>query len=227
MKMAIEPRRGCGYRQVGNIYLVSDGPHEICGLLPRELDFCPACGEGVKQKIGWQWVQARLLTTAEDVNGCEHREIEPTTCQMVRLARDPLQRVGLIWVGTKFYPTPAEFLAEAQSMGISRRIHAVPRDFALGSSWVILAHPKAIALSGSRLDAMRFARPGHDARVPGVFGLFRPTRIEQIITDTQAADEELRAALRKRGITPVVVPDDDRDHNPGGARPRAVAAAAA
>jgi hypothetical protein len=34
-------------------------------------------------------------------------------------------------------------------------------------------------------------------------------------TETQAKDEAELARLQERGITPVVVPDDDPDHNPG------------
>jgi len=55
-----------------------------------------------------------------------------------------LGRVGLIWIGESFYPRPVDFLNEAGSQGISRRLSAVPRDYKAGETWVLFAHPKAI-----------------------------------------------------------------------------------
>jgi hypothetical protein len=50
------------------------------------------------------------------------------------------ERYGLIWVGEAFYGNPQRFLDEAATMGISRRIAAVPRGFVLGEDYVLLAH---------------------------------------------------------------------------------------
>ena len=47
---------------------------------------------------------------------------------------------------------------------------------------------------------------------PGIFLVFKPQRIEQIVTEAQSRDTEFIDGLAKRGITPVVVPDDDPDH---------------
>ena len=108
--------------------------------------------------------------------------------------------VGLIWVGEKFYPTPRAFLAEAKRMGISRRISAVPKGFMVGETWVLFAHRK-VEFDGEL--------------APGIFYLARPERIEKIVTETQARDPEEMGKLRARGIVPVIVPDNDPDHNPG------------
>lgn len=35
--MAIEPRRGCGYRKMGGLYLVADALGEVCHRLPFPL----------------------------------------------------------------------------------------------------------------------------------------------------------------------------------------------
>ena len=73
--------------------------------------------------------------------------------------------------------------------------------------------------------ASRSARPGcvrapqgrssPSGLAPGLFYLARPERIEKIVTTTKPRTRRDGQA-RKRGITPVVVPDDDPDHNPGG-----------
>jgi hypothetical protein len=41
--MAVEPKRGFGYRKVGGIYLVSGGKGRPCGCLPIPLHTCPSC----------------------------------------------------------------------------------------------------------------------------------------------------------------------------------------
>jgi hypothetical protein len=45
----------------------------------------------------------------------------------------------------------------------------------------------------------------------GVFCGFIPQAIEQLIWESEATKERL-AELEKRGITPVIVPDGDKDH---------------
>ena len=41
--MAIEPRRGCGFRKTGGLYLVGDNQGQPCCRLPIILHVCPAC----------------------------------------------------------------------------------------------------------------------------------------------------------------------------------------
>jgi hypothetical protein len=108
-------------------------------------------------------------------------------------------RVGLLWIGAGFYPTATDFMAEAEVMGVSRRVTAVPRGFELGKTWVFLAHPK-------------IKQTSNDDWIGGVFRIFKPERIEKIVTQAQAQDEAEMNRLVEAGITPVVVPDDDRDH---------------
>jgi hypothetical protein len=45
-----------------------------------------------------------------------------------------------------------------------------------------------------------------------VFRIFKPERIEKIITETMAKDEAEMNKLADAGITPVIVKDGDRDH---------------
>ncbi len=80
-------------------------------------------------------------------------------------------------------------MAEAATRGISRRIHSIPRDFEIGKTWVLLAHRKAV--------------PGHDETgqeimTPGLFLVWKPDRIEYVVTD-QETEEELER-MEQRGI---------------------------
>lgn len=194
--MAVEPRRGCGYRKVGGLYLVGGkGPGIECCRMPIVLHICPTCSQGIKQTRGWSWIDPRPWLKGPCEKGLGHTMICPAASDSMG------NRVGLIWIGTQFYPTPNTFLHEADTQGISRRISALPKGFELGRDWVFLAHPKAVA----SIDA-----EGKPVMLPAVFRIFKPTAIEKIVTDQTPFDE--LEALRKKGITPVVVPHDDKDH---------------
>jgi hypothetical protein len=159
--------------------------------LPIDLHVCPTCNGGIKQTRGWQWIDPQPWLTGE----CSHVE---QSCPAV----DPRglgNRVGLLWIGAQFYPMPADFIAEAAVMGVSRRITAVPRGFELGKTWVFFAHPK-------------IKQTTNGDWIGGVFRVFKPDRIEKIVTETQAEDTASMEKLADAGITPVIVPDDDRDH---------------
>lgn len=195
--MAVEPRRGCGHRKIGGLYLVGGKLGLPCCKMPIPLCACPTCGTGVKQARGWTWIdpQPWLKEPCSEMPGCP--------------AADPAslgERVGLLWVGTAFYKTVGDFLDESSKLGISRRINAVPRGFVLGEHWVFLAHPHAITNQPSGVQG---EKPTYTA---GIFRIFKPTAIEKIVTATEAQDEDEMTALQLRGITPVVVPDSDLDH---------------
>ena len=192
--MAIESRRGCGYRKVGGLYLAGAMTGAPCCLLPLPLVVCPCCGQGIKQGLGWQWIDPKPHLAAKRCN------LVISRCPMTR--PDAFgERVGLLWVGGQFYPTVESFMHEARTMGVSKRIRAVPRGFELGKSWVWLAHPKAY-----------LADDNTGAKAPGVFYVWRPTALEKIVTETMAKDTKAMEQLAKQGITPVVVPDNDKDH---------------
>jgi len=213
--MAVEVRRGCGYRKVGGIYLIGGELMEPCGRLPWPLMSCPCCGAGVKQSRSWTWVNPARLLSPVTFGEKDDQPVYPNACTptCVKAGRcalnDPLailgERSGLLWIGEAYYKTPFHFSEEAARMGISRRLSAVPREFKLGETWVLLAHPRAGLLRSAE---------GEVKECPGVFSVFRPTRIEQIVTQSQSEDPEFMEGLEKRGITVVVVPDNDPDHNP-------------
>ena len=188
--MAVEPRRGCGYRKVGGLYIVGGRLQDDCCKLPIPLHVCPTCAQGVKQTRGWTWIDPRPWLKEP----CSLRQ------PMCPAARPDLlgERVGLLWIGRAFYPTPGAFQHEAAIHGVSRRIAGLPRGFKLGEHWVFLAHPEAVWIE--------------EHKGPGIFSIFKPTAFEKIVTETQAADRDLMDDLTKRGISAVVVPDDDPDH---------------
>lgn len=203
--MAIEPKRGCGYRKVGGTYLAGPLTGDPCHRLPFPLGICPTCKSGIKQTRGWTWVEPVGLLK-ESCDGA----YDNAHCGICKVC-DPFElcgeQVGLLWVGEKFYSETKDFIKEAVELGISRRIPAVPNDFVLGLHYVFLAHPEA--LPGGE-------PPEYKDAEPGIFLLWKPERIEKIITQTMSEDKNLMATLTERDITPVIVPDDDPDHNPEG-----------
>jgi hypothetical protein len=188
IRVSAEGPRGCGYRKVGGLYLVSDGPGVACGRLPLRVEHCRVCGAGIKPARGWTWINPQELFD-------EREPCEQPHCYLCPVSGPP-ERAGLIWIGRQHYKTPRDFTREAEQMGCSRRIVAVPKDFKLGETWVFLAHREAIV----RLNAK-----DETVHLPGIFHIFRPSRIEQVVAhDAEDEDEEIQA-LRKRGIEPVIV----------------------
>lgn len=188
--MAIERKRGCGYRKVGGLYMVCDGQAIACDRLPLELKVCPVCGAGIKFARGFTWVNGKQLLGGYHQN-CKCNSL----CPVCYPGPSGLQKCGLMWVGEKFY-TPETFMFESNQMGISKRIPAIPREFKVGETWVLLAHKK-VKVNGEK--------------APAIFSAFQPSRIEKLITKSQATKKTLKK-LEKQGITPVVVPDGDKDH---------------
>ena len=138
------------------------------------------------------------------------------------MATSDMGSAGLLWIGEKFYKTPAEFDAEAMQLGVSRRIHAIPRQFKVGETWILLAHPKAIKQTCADCIGAGLIANG-DTSVcatcdgkgemfqAAIFKVWKPSRIEKILPESKRDSAEV-AELEKRGITAVFVPDDDPDH---------------
>lgn len=179
-----DKKRGCGWRKPGGIYLVSAGLAAPCGKLPIPLTVCPTCGNGVKPARGWTW-------------------IDGTTLAKCPMSGTP--KVGLLWVGDKFY-SPDTFTREAAQQGVSRRISTIPKDFKLGETWVWFAHRKAITEpcpDCKETSTSKCKRCDGDGSIytAGIFHAFKPTAIEYVVKGDES-DEELERIV-KRGITPV------------------------
>lgn len=213
--MAVESRRGCGYRKIGGLYLVGGYSGKACDRIPIPLEVCPTCSQGIKQARGWTWIDIAGLTHGIH-KGCKDDFPCPLCMETAGMGR-----AGLLWVGEKFYKTPARFTAEARAMGVSRRISTIPRGFEIGKTWVLMAHPLQIACTKcdgtGRLpnrETLDYEKcDGCDGKggKPAIFYVFRPSAIEKILPESQRDSNEAEA-LQKRGITPVYVPDTDPDH---------------
>lgn len=186
-----EGKRGCGWRKVGGLYLVTKHPGWNCGRLPIPLTTCPCCGAGFKPARGWTWVDTALLF--KDIPMCQ----TPDKCTFCAL-HDPttLGRAGLLWVGEQFYGRPAAFDEEVRTAGISRRINQVPLGFKAGETWILLAHRRAILTGPLELGQ----EPGW---TPGVFHVFRPEQIDVIVDGTES-DEQIERYI-ERGFVPTLV----------------------
>jgi len=205
--MAVEPKRGCGFRKVGGIYLVGEESEgEYCHRLPIQCDVCPVCKSGIKQTRGLTWIdpvglwkgRCNWMQDPAMQEEAQHCRACPA-CDPALLGGDEL---GLLWVGERYYSTPQAFNQEAKTQGISRRIPAIPKGFILGKHYIAFGHPKAIPSMP----------PDYDPPKAGIFKLWKPRAIEMIITQTQSGDADFMKDLETKGLTPVIVPDDDPDH---------------
>jgi hypothetical protein len=123
---------------------------------------------------------------------------------------EELSHAGLIFIGERFYKTPKDFIAEGRKMGFSRRIKAVPRGFKVGETWVLLAHPKAVATPESLLEDFSLTdEKKKDDYLPGIFQVWKPQRIEKIFFEGEENSAAVKAA-KKQGLTPVFVPEDPK-----------------
>ena len=235
LALSVEARRGCGYRKIGGLYLVSGGRGVVCDRLPIPLEVCPTCSHGIKQTRGWTWVDTAALV------GGVHPQCEDTFACPLCMAPQDLGRSGLLWIGEKFYKSPQDFDREAAALGVSRRIHAIPRGFKVGDTWILFAHPKAIETfvdadvdQGNVGEFPVTAIEERRVWKPGIFKVWLAQRIEKILPESLrgradraghcdrcmieasghewACFEDCPHVLAEKGITPVYVPDDDPDH---------------
>jgi len=185
------------------LYLVGSGIIKICDRLPHNLpDICPACGMGIKPHRGFQWISP-LQFFHQHLPLCED---EPT-CIM---CNPPNEQHGLMWVGNRFY-SASSFAMEATKIGVSKRIAHVPRGIELGKTIVYLAHRQGGIKEIEEKTAFGIIKKSQSC--PAIFYVFRPIRIEKLIWKRNATTENI-LELEKQGITPIIVPDNDIDHDP-------------
>jgi hypothetical protein len=169
--MAVEPKRGCGYRRQNGLYLVGGGLSAPCDRMPYCLDRCRTCGGGVKFTRGHTWLEPDFFephtrssecqcthgSMGGSCSGCGHPHPIGSICSRARLTvdcrdesacpvchnRDDFAPHLLLWIGRGHY-SPDAFLKESRELGVSRRIAALPKGLVLGETWVLLAHLDAV-----------------------------------------------------------------------------------
>ncbi|WP_138994310.1 hypothetical protein [Larkinella sp. C7] len=175
IESSIEGRRGCGFRQKGGYYFVAGKSSRPCGKLPIEVSTCPCCCQGIQFSRGFSWVSSALIEQQScRISGC-------SDCFPFKV----MKRYGLMWVGEKYYKTPAYFTEETARMGISKRLPFIPKGFNVGMDWILLAHRKC------PFETLT----GTDFR-PGIFTAFCPQQIDYIVKGDES-DEFLQEVYDK------------------------------
>jgi len=218
-----EPKRSCGYREVGKLYLVGGELGHICPSLPLLFKPCKCCGYAPPQYRDYQWVNKGYIREIREPTGVSCWP----ACPVCYPGTNPQNRYGLMWVGRKFY-TPQEFMEEATSMGdIKKAIKQIPKGLVLGTTWVLLAHPEAyvdtsddgyvqahgdwlMECSRLKMDEEKPQEP-QAPTYPGVITAFIPERVEMLIYQSDASPEYVME-LEEKGITVIVVPDKYDGH---------------
>lgn len=197
--MAVEAKRGCGYRKVGGIYLMGGLLSAPCDRLPLPLPVCETCGQGIKLTRSFTSFNAyKLLKIHKD---CKDEVLPCLVCT------PPDREAFLMPVGNRHY-TPQSFVEEAKTVGVCKRVPYIPKGMKIDETVVYLAHAKVMPTE-EKDDK------GNQIFEPGIFTAFIPQGVERLVWQSELKGkkgEELKKTLKKRGITPVAIPDGDKDH---------------
>ena len=214
----IEQKRGCGYRKLDGLYLICVGKAIGCDRLNYSLDICPVCGAGIKFTRGFTWIDwfryagKHADALIEYAQSTIPLSVGNCTCEDFCPICNPEEnnsRYGLLWVGEKYY-TPENFIREAETQGISKRIATVPKDLVLEKTWILFAHKKA---GKKEVEDNNTLTKNKEIPCPAIFFVAKAERVEKIISGDTAKDEEAVEQLRKRGITPVIAKNIDEKGN--------------
>lgn len=222
VRIVTEGARGCGYRKAGGIYLISEGVSVPCPALPLEVSRCPCCDAGIKPTRSWAWFNPSLFFKFPCPASCERYQ-ERGRCEPFAQ-----ERAGILWIGGKYYKTPADWTREAREMGVSRRISQVPKDLVVSETWVFVGHREAIvkpcgcAKDGAPELGCEDCGGVGEVKSPGVFHAFQPARVEKVVDE--GIEQKEVDKLLERGITPVVVHRVDKQGRPVDERGNAVKA---
>jgi len=193
--MAVEKRRGCGFRKIHGMYLVADGIWVACDRLPYEVAPCPTCGGGIHFPLNPRTINPQKLFGEHE--NCSDKFKPCHMCQ-------PTEEIAFVMgVGKGFYKTPNDFLTEAIAMGVSKRVSFIPKKMEFGKTVIYLIHPKAI-YKGKDDE-------GKDQYQMGIFTAFVPKAVEKLFWESER-NKKLEEKLEKQGITPIWIPDGDKDH---------------
>lgn len=216
-----ESERGCGFRQIGGLYLACDPGIQLeCDGLPLELQRCECCGfvppfsrniqrihpAYIKQAEMNHHLKLKTRGAAGEVCSC------PPGCPICHPEHQEIPSFGLMFVGKRSY-TPESFIKEAQLMGISKRIPEIPSWLILGETWIFLAHNEVPNISLKQIKGNGFLEK-EPKKNRAIFYGFKPQRIEMPVWKGQLSDREI-LALKKKGITPMLLeptPENKKRH---------------
>ena len=177
---------------------------------------CPVCGAGIKFTRGFTWIDwfkyAGIHKNDCECDGrcpiCNPPAVGAPIMNENGSTNTPI-RYGLLWVGEKYY-TPENFIKEAETQGISKRIATVPKDLVLDKTWILFAHKKA---GKKEVEDNNPLTKNKEIPCPAIFFVAKAERVDKIISEDTAKDEEAVEQLRKRGITPVIAKNIDEKGN--------------
>lgn len=236
--MASEKRRGCGYRKVGGMYLCGSYTSLPCDRLPFPLDTCPVCGSGIKVGRAFTSITPlhlfQLHQDCLDVSRpcfiCDPAEAiayimkvgeqhYPTPADFMRegVEQGISKRISAVprdfELGkTIIYLAHPRACESRTPAAVQEAMDIIEEGTADARGSVLSSEPTAagIALRGQPklLEAEKVEK------TLGIFTAFIPQRIEKLYwkSELDAMSPEDLEKLNKRGITPVGIPDGDKDH---------------
>ncbi len=203
-----EEKRGCGFRKVGGLYLVTDPIlfTKPCYKLPVSTN-----KYGIKQARNITYIERKTNIYKMFVNmicpSNDKNHYDTQNCDACKALHCPLgsenlienkQKIYLLWIGKQYYPTPQKWIDEAAKQGISRKVKFIPDDIEIGKSIVAVAHSKVkFDLNMFNSSDEESAKGGTFRIKPGIFFAFRPQRIEYIVNMKKLDDEKYQKKLEK------------------------------
>lgn len=114
--MAVESKRGCGYRKVGGMYLVGGVISAPCDRLPYPLNVCPVCNQGIK--VGRAFTEKIPYDLFGIHKNCQDSIIPCPMCHPHK------NRTGIImnWIKLLRYIFDRSYRVQRRAIKIRRRI---------------------------------------------------------------------------------------------------------
>lgn len=230
----IASQRGCGFKQIGNSYLESNGFTMHCDRLNLNLDECNVCGRRFVHFRGIAKIDFEQLYGEHIIPDYVDRPNNPDKntcmcnqkCYICYPQKFDDYNYYLMYVGKKFY-TQGSFIQEAKAMGVSKAIAYLPKGFRLGKSIILLAMDKiGTTVVGDSLTK--------EIKCDAIFYGYIPTKFTHVISEAQWKDEDFMNELENKfrtlfgdyydetDITIQVIPEAHKSKHTGGARPRKI-----